>query len=83
MGVGPDSRRVPLRGAGDVVRPPREIAHKDENPFCAGLGHDRMCDRDTRMLALGMIEALRWVLPHVWPDMRAEVSAKLAELEKP
>jgi hypothetical protein len=31
----------------------------------------------------GMIEALRWVLPHVGQDMRAKVSAKLVELDKP
>ena len=67
------------------LRPPREIAHfvrqGDHGP-CRITGHWDSCDLQTVAARTGMIEALRWVLPHVWPDMRAEVSAKLAELEK-
>ena len=70
-------RRRVLATCGDgKVKTPREIA-------ITVAESERPCDGDDVYVRAGMIEALRWALPHVWPDMRAEVSAKLAELEKP
>jgi hypothetical protein len=69
------------------MKTPREIAHEDDDSFCAGLGHDRMCDRDTRMLARGMAEALRWAKDEAsWAgsvnDAFQCIQEELARLEK-
>jgi hypothetical protein len=68
------------------MKPPREIAHSESGRCGVPLlddssSHAWHCTSDTYMVRAGMIEALRWVLPHVFADMRAEVIAMLAELE--
>ena len=50
-------------------------------PHEGGWVHCEGCEAVQAAARAGMIEALRWVLPHVLADMRAEASAKLAELE--